>query len=159
MKKKKNVLVIIGDPSNVENTKIRNVLNKASDKVSNTCFRFLYLEDITTNTVEGRYGYEDRMNRVVGDSTVIIADLSDGFLTKSKNIEALQYMKNKEGIIFAISLHMRSQKTSSTLHYIKDKITSEFGEVPVMIYSGTSTFYDRFQSLFETERKQLHSIY
>ena len=159
MKKKKNVLVIIGDPSNVENTKIRNVLNKASDKVSNTCFRFLYLEDITTNTVEGRYGYEDRMNRVVGDSTVIIADLSDGFLTKSKNIEALQYMKNKEGIIFAISLHMRSQKTSSTLHYIKDNLFLDFGKVPVMAYTGTSTFLDGFESLFKKKREQSLSVY
>jgi hypothetical protein len=159
MKKKKNVLVIIGDPGSVENTKIRNVLNKASDKVSNTCFRFVYLEDVTTNTVEGRYGYEDRMNRVVGDSTIIIADLSDGFLTKSKNVEALKYMKSKEGIIFAVSLHMGSQETDSNIEYLKDQMLKDFGNVSVMPYTGTSTFLDHFELLFKEERKQLQPLY
>ena len=159
MKDKKNVLVIIGDPASPKNRKIRHILNKGSFKYPDVRFTLLTSVDITTNTVEGKYGFEDRINRIIEPYDVIIADYSDGYLIDPKVEKVLQFVNDKEDIIFSISLFIGSTEVNSSSMYFNDKITSEFGEVPVMIYSGTSTFYDRFQSLFETERKQLHSIY
>lgn len=159
MKDKKNVLVIIGNPASKLNSKIRYILNKASFKYPDASFRLLTATDITTNTVEGEYGFKDRINSIIEPYDVVIADYSDGYLIEPKVKKVLTFINKKEDLIFAASLFIGSPEINSTAKYFEDNINSDLSNVSKMVYSGTSTFYDRFQSLFKTERKQLHSIY